>query len=332
VLPDEFEDALESRISPYLRDAANVAALLTRIGRLSDANYWLAVLGTFRPMSMTLPFVDVWRALFNSPRPGRDAVFMEAEDRAALAAMPEVLTVYRGARDERFIQGMHWTLNPAIAEYFAWPKIRGPRDLHFRAAEKRIVRYLVKGEVRRDDVIFYYRVATDSPNLVEEHEVVVLPEAVEIVSVESRSAPNYVACERGHLHWGMRGAGVMLSFDNDGQERYLLTLRSAAVQHPHTWSCPGGAILAIEDALEGAIREAREEIGPLPEITFSRDSVLDHGGWTYQTFWGHVRDPFDVDPSDEVADCRWFTADEIDGLPLHPDFSDTWRAFREASQ
>lgn len=79
----------------------------------------------------------------------------------------------------------------------------------------------------------------------------------------------YVTCSKGHTHWGANGAAGLLirHRGEDGRQRYLLQKRSnSAIEtdHPDTWSIPGGAIGRDETPEQGAMREAREELGPLP--------------------------------------------------------------------
>jgi len=144
----------------------------------------------------------------------------------------------------------------------------------------------------------------------------------------------WIECNLGHTHWGLYGAaGLMLRHvDSDGQEHYLLTHRSKLVQHGDTYSLPGGAIDAGETPQAGALREAQEELGQLPRITFTQTHVADHGRWAYHTIHGDVEEPFDVEFDEdehwETNSCGWFTPQEIDLLNLHPGFREYWMAFR----
>jgi NUDIX domain-containing protein/rifampin ADP-ribosyltransferase len=78
---------------------------------------------------------------------------------------------------------------------------------------------------------------------------------------EDEDPDRYVDCEQGHEHWGALGAAGLL-VRHDG--KYLLQKRSPYVQHPNTWSTPGGALQHGESPEKGAVREAGEEGMHLP--------------------------------------------------------------------
>lgn len=115
----------------------------------------------------------------------------------------------------------------------------------------------------------------------------------------------------------------------DGAVRYLLQKRSEEVNHPGTWGLPGGGAHAGETPWDAAFREATEEAGNLPElgvqaVIFSCDEDDD-----YFTF---VCDAARFEPgggktSFEAAGWGWFTPEEIQGLPLQPNFAETWSAY-----
>jgi 8-oxo-dGTP diphosphatase len=144
-------------------------------------------------------------------------------------------------------------------------------------------------------------------------------------------ADHFVQCDQGHTHWGGAGAaGLMLNHVGpDGQTRYLLQHRSPFVDHPDTWSTPGGALSHGETPAAGAVRETEEEFGALPHHVITHVDSDDHGNWAYHTVHGTVTDQFTPTHADgEGQDHGWFTPDEIDQLPLHPGFAGSWRAKR----
>jgi 8-oxo-dGTP diphosphatase len=151
-------------------------------------------------------------------------------------------------------------------------------------------------------------------------------------------ADAFVQCDQGHTHWGEAGAaGLMLAHHgDDGQTRYLLQHRSPYVDHPNTWSTPGGALEHGETPEAGAVRETEEEMGQLPPHTITHVQSDDHGGWAYHTVHGQVAGQFDprrdmLDPAygtPEGQDHGWFTPEEIDQLPLHPGFAGSWQRNR----
>jgi 8-oxo-dGTP pyrophosphatase MutT (NUDIX family) len=137
----------------------------------------------------------------------------------------------------------------------------------------------------------------------------------------------FVTCTQGHNHWGVHGAaGLMLRHvDDQGQARYLLTHRSPNVQHGSTYSVPGGALDSHEYPEEGALREAQEELGPIPGFHPTGIETADHGGWAYHTVHGDVDHMFEPQPQNwETNSAQWFTPHEIDQLPLHPGFRSYW--------
>lgn len=137
----------------------------------------------------------------------------------------------------------------------------------------------------------------------------------------------FVTCTQGHNHWGVHGAaGLMLRHvDDEGQARYLLTHRSPNVQHGSTYSVPGGALDSHEYPEEGALREAQEELGPIPGFHPTGVETADHGGWAYHTVHGDVDHMFEPQPQNwETNSAQWFTPQEIDQLLLHPGFRSYW--------
>jgi 8-oxo-dGTP pyrophosphatase MutT (NUDIX family) len=155
---------------------------------------------------------------------------------------------------------------------------------------------------------------------------------------DDESGAGLVWCDRcGCEHWGLHGAAGLLlrHVDASGQERYLLTQRSDQVEEGGTNSTPGGARHEGESPREAALREAGEELGELPPITFTGESIDDHGGWAYHTIHGDVQDMmgFDVGHEDawETDAYGWHTPEEIDRLSLHPGFRRQWEAMRGRS-
>lgn len=144
----------------------------------------------------------------------------------------------------------------------------------------------------------------------------------------ARSGSGFLRCSDGEVRWGLFGAaGVLFRWrETDGSWRYLLQLRGAMTHQGDTWGVVGGALDEGEDPTAGALREAAEELGPIPEVqvegTFV-DRVADD--WTYTTVICTVREPFAAETTHwETGDARWLTADEIAALDLHPAFAAAW--------
>jgi len=134
----------------------------------------------------------------------------------------------------------------------------------------------------------------------------------------------FMTCEQGHKHWGLYGAAGALfrTQSKDGDYKYLLQLRSHEVQHPLTWSIPGGAIRPDEQPIDAAKREATEEIGGPPDTFVGGYNAQDCGDWKYHTYVFDVDHEFtpSVEPGWETAMTRWVSKDDMDNLKLHPGF------------
>lgn len=90
-----------------------------------------------------------WRRLtkkiYLADRPGRDTWLMDEDEAAALAALPEQLTVFRGFRTHG-AKCWDWTLDRKVAEFFArrWSHLPGTAQV-------------AVGKVRKGKVIAYFK-------------------------------------------------------------------------------------------------------------------------------------------------------------------------------
>ena len=109
---------------------------------------------------------------------------------------------------------------------------------------------------------------------------------------------------------------------------YLISQRAAnRPTYPLMWECTGGSVIYGENSLEGALREAKEEVGidlspRQGKLLFSKiRGIID--GKTYNDIMDVWLFQYDGElmlenaTTDEVADCKWMTADEI--KKLHED-------------
>jgi 8-oxo-dGTP pyrophosphatase MutT (NUDIX family) len=146
----------------------------------------------------------------------------------------------------------------------------------------------------------------------------------------------FVRCERGCRHWGAHGAAGLL-YRAPGQPgledgaRYLLVLRHPMSHQGGTWGVPGGALMQGESPLSGALREAAEEIGVLPDdvlaapVVPAHAHVDDHGRWSYTTLVVDVPRTFEPPGLNwESADWEWVTAAGARDMPLHPALRAAW--------
>jgi 8-oxo-dGTP pyrophosphatase MutT (NUDIX family) len=137
------------------------------------------------------------------------------------------------------------------------------------------------------------------------------------------STDGWTTCSLGHRHWGLAGAaGLLLHRAGESGAEVLLQHRAAWSHHGDTWGTPGGALHAGEAADTGALREAREELGLLPDdVVLGARSVDDHGGWSYTTVL--ARPARDIDAADlrldgESTAVAWIRLDRLAEVPLHP--------------
>lgn len=98
--------------------------------------------------------------------------------------------------------------------------------------------------------------------------------------------------------------------------RMLLLQRSRDISFSHYWCLPGGWLNPGEDILTGAIREATEEMGPLPEsLLFKHKSEVTWNDVHFTIFV--MKTPMWRPTLDwESEGYGWFTYEEAMGLPL----------------
>lgn len=126
---------------------------------------------------MPAQYENLWRKLWGSNRPGREAA-MSDEERATLAALPDPVKVYRGVAHAERVDGLSWTLDRERALMFAH-RAASPEYAAFRAGVPHsddCQPLLATGEVARDDVLAY---------LDERQEQEIVSLAVRVVDVDA---------------------------------------------------------------------------------------------------------------------------------------------------
>ncbi len=110
---------------------------------------------------------------------------------------------------------------------------------------------------------------------------------------------------------------------------YLISKRAAnRPTFPLLWECVGGSVIRGETSLEGAIREAKEEVGidlqpDQGKVVFSkiRETIDGQASRDIMDVWlfhyDSEKSPLEElknATTDEVADCRWMKTEEIKEL------------------
>lgn len=134
-------------------------------------------------------------------------------------------------------------------------------------------------------------------------------------------------CSDGHVRWGVFGAaGVVFSTPGVHGPLAMVQLRSGFSHEGGTWSCAGGALDEGETPVEGALREASEEVGYPPEgWTVIGEYVFTPAtDWTYTTVVVEVSHAFGASRNFETDAVAWMPLDEVEGLPLHAGFAAAW--------
>ncbi|HTE72136.1 MAG TPA: NUDIX domain-containing protein [Actinomycetes bacterium] len=143
----------------------------------------------------------------------------------------------------------------------------------------------------------------------------------------------WTRCEQGHRHWGLFGAsGLLLQRPAGDSVEVLLQHRAEWSHHGGTWGLLGGARESSETAVQAALREAAEEGGvDVESVTVHGRFDDPHGGWAYTTVLGTAPVDAPARPTGgESIDVGWFSPADVDRLPLHPGFSTSWPALRDA--
>lgn len=139
-------------------------------------------------------------------------------------------------------------------------------------------------------------------------------------------------CSDGHVRWGVYGAaGVVFVVRDESGPVVMLQKRSAMAHEGGTWSCAGGALDEGESAFEGALREASEEVGALPEgdiVVLGEYAFVPATDWSYVTVVVEVSRRFGDSMNFETDAVGWFQPDDVERLPLHAGFAAAWPHLR----
>jgi 8-oxo-dGTP diphosphatase len=145
------------------------------------------------------------------------------------------------------------------------------------------------------------------------------------------SGDGFIRCGDGHVRWGRFGAaGVLFVVDTADEPLVMLQLRSSFAHEGGTWSCAGGALDEGESPLDGARREAYEEVGTAPGTMrlLGQHVFAPADDWTYTTVVVSVDEPFGRSKNFETDAVDWTTLDDVALRPLHPGFASAWPHLR----
>jgi 8-oxo-dGTP pyrophosphatase MutT (NUDIX family) len=144
----------------------------------------------------------------------------------------------------------------------------------------------------------------------------------------ARSGDGFIRCSDGHVRWGVFGAAgvVFVHVADHGEPAVLLQLRSVFSHEGGTWSCPGGALDAGETPVDGALREAAEEVGvaPEPHRVVGEHRFVPSVEWSYTTVVVAVPSRFGEPLNFETEAVEWVPASEVASRPLHAGFEAAW--------
>ena len=146
-----------------------------------------------------------------------------------------------------------------------------------------------------------------------------------------RSGDGFLRCSDGHVRWGVFGAaGVVFVVRFPDGPRVMLQQRSAFAHEGGTWSCAGGALDEGESPLDGALREASEEVGAIPagHRVVGSTVFAPADDWSYTTYVVEVPGEFGASINFETDAVAWDSLDEVERRPLHAGFAAAWPELR----
>ncbi|MGD9999217.1 MAG: NUDIX domain-containing protein [Ilumatobacteraceae bacterium] len=147
-----------------------------------------------------------------------------------------------------------------------------------------------------------------------------------------RSGDGFIRCSDGHVRWGVYGAAGALFVTHHPALTALvmLQLRSGFAHEGGTWSCAGGALDLGETPIDGALREAVEEVGPPdgPMHVLGEHVFAPAHDWSYTTVVVQVAEPFGDSLNFETDAVHWVPVDDVHRRQLHPGFAAAWPHLR----
>ena len=141
----------------------------------------------------------------------------------------------------------------------------------------------------------------------------------------------FVRCADGVVRWGRYGAAGALFVVREAAGPFvMLQKRSGFAHEGGTWSVAGGALDLGESPLDGAVREAAEEVGEVPDAWRMLGSWVFEPAtdWSYTTVVLEVTERFGASMNFETDAVAWVPPPEVVRRPLHAGFAAAWPSLR----
>ncbi len=103
--------------------------LLAHQDKMTDKEYWETLCDIFKSTENQSQEMDKWIELFNSPRPKRECLMVDIDDCDFFEQLPDRVEVWRGVSDTDYVNGLSWSTERGLAEWFAKRHPSGERIL-----------------------------------------------------------------------------------------------------------------------------------------------------------------------------------------------------------
>lgn len=118
---------------------------------VSDEDYWEALSWLWTDSENIWQHMTDWTYYLQSKRPHR-GLFMDEDERKAFAAMPDILTVYRGYVPGQNKRGLSYTLDAKVAQWFS-TRFSKRGKVHIRRVPKHKVFAYLAGRKEQEVIL-----------------------------------------------------------------------------------------------------------------------------------------------------------------------------------